>query len=96
MNEHLKLPTTLEEVAKAESEMDESSVILPESLRDPMAILDRHEKDTGKPNFNFNKLFEVIYEEEDDSIAEERLGAELGKLFKAVIDCKKNISSVHN
>ena len=35
------LPTTPEEVAVAESEMDEASVVLPESLRDPASILRR-------------------------------------------------------
>lgn len=35
------LPTTIEMVAKAMQEIDEDDVVLPEGLRDPMAILDR-------------------------------------------------------
>lgn len=36
-----KLPTTPEEVAAAEEEIDESAVVLPDALRDPMKILER-------------------------------------------------------
>lgn len=39
-----RIPQTVEEVAKAEEEFDESKVVLPPSLRDPYALLERWEK----------------------------------------------------
>ena len=34
-----RFPITVAEVAAAEAEIDEAAIVLPESLRDPMAIL---------------------------------------------------------
>lgn len=37
------IPTTVQEVTKAEKELEENPVELPKSLKDPYEVLERHE-----------------------------------------------------